>query len=186
MEKKKLLKSDRQKQTDAMWEALKDGFCPYQTMPGYSAYLQGTKEKGLTLTIYDINAGTEDKRVCAPEDIHSVERALVRVYLTMDGRFFDPIDRYFKPCDENAGTKEDDDMPLIADGLPVVNEESIAEHLLDDYQMNSEVCLAEYLANVPVAPGMTYEQAFNTYIRLMKRVEGDRFYTVKEGETIEL
>lgn len=61
--------------------------------------------------------------------------------------------------------------------------DSLVDKCLAEY---SVVCLAEYLASAPVAPGMTYEQAFNLYIKAMKEVEGDRFYTVKEGETIEL
>ena len=67
-----------------------------------------------------------------------------------------------------------------------VCEKAVFDGLVDDYRKNSEVCLAEYLASAPVAGGMTYEQAFDLYIKAMKEVEGDRFYVIKEKETIEL
>ena len=58
--------------------------------------------------------------------------------------------------------------------------------LIKDYIENSEVCMAEYLASEEVPQGMTFEDAFNTYINCMKEVEGDKFFVEKEGEMIEL
>ena len=58
--------------------------------------------------------------------------------------------------------------------------------LLAEYCNDSEVCMAEFLADKEVPAGMTFEEAFEMYIECMKRAEGDRFYTIKEDETIEL
>ena len=58
--------------------------------------------------------------------------------------------------------------------------------LIKDYTENSEVCTAEDLASKEVPQGMTFEDAFNTYISCMKEVEGDKFFVEKEGEMIEL
>ena len=60
------------------------------------------------------------------------------------------------------------------------------KNLIKDYIENSEVCMAEYLALKEVPQGMTFEDAFNTYINCMKEVEGDKFFVEKEGEMIEL
>ena len=57
--------------------------------------------------------------------------------------------------------------------------------LLSTYE-DSEVCMAETLASEVVPAGTTYEEAFEIYIEAMKRVEGDTFYTIKDGEKIEL
>ena len=62
----------------------------------------------------------------------------------------------------------------------------MAKELIKDYYANSEVCMAEYLASEEVPQGMTFEDAFNTYINCMKEVEGDKFFVEKEGEMIEL
>jgi len=63
---------------------------------------------------------------------------------------------------------------------------NIVNSLIKDYEENSEVVMAEYLADKKVPWGLTFEDAFEMYIELMKRVEGDEFYTIKEGEKIEL
>jgi len=60
------------------------------------------------------------------------------------------------------------------------------DELINEYLDESEVCMAEFLAWKKVPAGMTFEEAFETYIRVMKAVEGDKFYTIKEGETFEL
>jgi len=58
--------------------------------------------------------------------------------------------------------------------------------LLNEY-INSNVCMAEFLADklTPI-DALTFEEVFEIYIRLMKEANGDRFYTIKEGELIEL
>lgn len=58
--------------------------------------------------------------------------------------------------------------------------------ILAEYCRESEVCMAEFLASKEVLPGMTFEEAFEVYVECMKLIEGDRFYTIKEEETIEL
>ena len=60
--------------------------------------------------------------------------------------------------------------------------------LLDEYINLNGVCMAEYLAGklVPIEATLTFEEVFEIYIRLMKEANGDRFYTIKEGELIEL
>lgn len=60
-------------------------------------------------------------------------------------------------------------------------------HELQDYYLQeSEVCMAELLATLEVPTGMTFEEAFGMYIALMKWSDGDKFYTIKEEERIEL
>lgn len=61
----------------------------------------------------------------------------------------------------------------------------VGEQLLNGY-LNNGVCMAEYLASERVNPNLTYEDAFEVYVHMMKTIEGDEFYTIKEGETIEL
>lgn len=58
--------------------------------------------------------------------------------------------------------------------------------IIKTYITDSDVCMAETLAFEKVPSGMTYEEAFKAYIKAMKEVEKDRFFTVKDGETIEL
>ena len=60
-----------------------------------------------------------------------------------------------------------------------------AEDLIADYHQQ-DVCAAEFLADKEVPEGMTFEQAFELYIEVMKTVEGDRFTVTKENETFEL
>lgn len=66
--------------------------------------------------------------------------------------------------------------------------EQIVRNLLDTYRIYSEVCMAEFLASEDVNQFVdcSFEDAFEIYMECMKIVEGDKFYTVKEGETIEL
>ena len=56
----------------------------------------------------------------------------------------------------------------------------MTKELIKDYIENSEVCMAEYLASKEVPQGITFEDAFNTYINCMKQVEGDKFFVKKE------
>ncbi len=65
-----------------------------------------------------------------------------------------------------------------------LKEQRVAE-LLSTYE-DSEVCMAETLASEVVPAGVSYEEAFEIYIEAMKRVEGDTFYAIKDGEKIEL
>lgn len=59
------------------------------------------------------------------------------------------------------------------------------EKIINGY-LNNGICMAEYLASEPVPSYLTYEDAFEVYIAMMKNIEGDEFYTIKEGETIQL
>ena len=56
----------------------------------------------------------------------------------------------------------------------------------DDYKKSylgeSEVVMAEFLADEPVRPEMTMEDAFLTYCALLGWSDGDRFYVRKGGE----
>jgi hypothetical protein len=45
--------------------------------------------------------------------------------------------------------------------------------------------MAEFLAS-EFPKGLSFEEAFETYILCMKMVEGDEFYAIKEGKKIEL
>jgi len=64
--------------------------------------------------------------------------------------------------------------------------EEIIKKIQDLYLDESEVCMAELLADTPVPEGLTIEQAFELYVALMKWSDGDEFYTIKEGEKITL
>ena len=67
-----------------------------------------------------------------------------------------------------------------------MNTEKIYKKLINEYIDESEVVMAEFLAWKKVPRGMTFEDAFEMYIRAMKEATGDQFYVVKEGETEEL
>ena len=56
--------------------------------------------------------------------------------------------------------------------------------VMEEYSQ-SGVCMAETLAHVP-ANGLTIEEAFELYIKVMNYAEGDEFYKIAEGETIKL
>ena len=62
----------------------------------------------------------------------------------------------------------------------------IFQSLKDKYLDESEVCMAEMLADEKVPSGMTFEEAFKMYVSLLGWSDGDKFYVVKENETIEL
>lgn len=55
-----------------------------------------------------------------------------------------------------------------------------AKILIDKYYAESEVYMAEFLAS-EFPKSLSYEEAFEVYILCMKMVEGDEFYTIKEG-----
>lgn len=57
-----------------------------------------------------------------------------------------------------------------------------AEDLVTDYRFQ-DVCAAEFLAGEKVPEGMTFEQAFELYVEVMKTVEGDRFAVTRKGIT---
>ncbi len=58
------------------------------------------------------------------------------------------------------------------------------DDIMDIYK-TSDVCMAETLADIP-ANGLTLEEAFELYVQAMKKVDGDEFYKVADGETIKL
>ena len=58
------------------------------------------------------------------------------------------------------------------------------EDVMKEYSQ-SGVCMAETLARIP-ANGLTIEEAFELYIKVMNYAEGDEFYKIAEGETIKL
>lgn len=67
----------------------------------------------------------------------------------------------------------------------VPRKDAILQDLEKRYRAQ-EVCAAEFLASEPVPAGMSFEQAFETYAALMKRIEGDRFHVTKENQTSEI
>ena len=60
-----------------------------------------------------------------------------------------------------------------------------AERLIEKYRTESDVCMAEFLAS-EFPKSLSFEEAFEVYVYCMKTVEGDEFFTIKEGEKIEL
>lgn len=67
-----------------------------------------------------------------------------------------------------------------------MEKKNIVEELCQEYVADSEVVMGEFLAWKKVPEGMTFEQAFEAYIGCMKAANDDRFFVIKEGETIEL
>ena len=55
----------------------------------------------------------------------------------------------------------------------------IKEYVQDD------ICIYDLLASIP-ADGLTLEEAFELYISALKKIEGDQFFRIAEGEKIEL
>ena len=53
--------------------------------------------------------------------------------------------------------------------------------LIKEYTTDSEVCMGEFLAYKKVPQGMTFEQAFEMYIKCMNMVEGDEFFVKQEN-----
>lgn len=64
--------------------------------------------------------------------------------------------------------------------------EAIFQEIKDTYITESEVCMAELLADLTIPAGVSFEDAFELYVALMKWSDGDEFYVVKEDERIEL
>ena len=60
------------------------------------------------------------------------------------------------------------------------------DKLIKKYLEESEVCMSEFLACEKVPVGMTFEEAFLTYMQCMHEVDGDNFYVIKENELIDL
>lgn len=46
----------------------------------------------------------------------------------------------------------------------------------------SDVCIAELLADLEVPEGMTYEEAFGIYVKMLSEIEGDAFYRHVEND----
>jgi hypothetical protein len=57
------------------------------------------------------------------------------------------------------------------------------KRILDEY-VHNDVCMAELLADITVPESVSYEQAFETYIKAMKTVEQDKFFLQREDEKI--
>lgn len=69
--------------------------------------------------------------------------------------------------------------------MDTIKKGQILGNLLLAYLAN-DICMAELLADEKVPEGTTFEEAFKIYIEMMKRIEGDKFFTIKEGEKMEL
>lgn len=58
------------------------------------------------------------------------------------------------------------------------------EKVIEEYDYD-DICIYDLLASIP-ADGLTLEEAFELYISAMKKIEGDQFFRIAEGEKIEL
>lgn len=58
------------------------------------------------------------------------------------------------------------------------------EKVIEEY-IHDDICIYDLLASIP-ADGLTLEEAFELYIAAMKKIEGDEFFRIAEGEKIEL
>ena len=89
------------KKTD-IWSLLNEGFCPYQTMPGYSAFLYGSKKTGIVLmTTSDwgssFGEGTGVSfQVCPPEHIKNVIRNIEKVARTFSAAPLWEVEEFFE------------------------------------------------------------------------------------------
>lgn len=61
----------------------------------------------------------------------------------------------------------------------------IKEGLFNTY-LNNGLVIEEMLASEEVAPHLTYAEAFEVYIDMMKTLGNAEYYTVQEGRTITL
>ena len=60
---------------------------------------------------------------------------------------------------------------------------SVAQRILDGYFTQGNCCF-DYLATEVVPQGMTFEQAFELYIKMMIIIEGDRFVHIRDKNDI--
>lgn len=59
------------------------------------------------------------------------------------------------------------------------------KRILDIYN-REDICIADLLANIKVPKGISYEQAFEIYIQLLKMIENDNFYRIADNELKQL
>ena len=67
----------------------------------------------------------------------------------------------------------------------MINQE-IKKELIKKFIEESDVCMAEFLASENVPNGMSFEDAFEMYIALMKEVEGDKFFVIKDEKIVSI
>ena len=60
----------------------------------------------------------------------------------------------------------------------------IERKIYDEFS-NSDVCMGELLADIEVPAGMTFEDAFLLYVKIMNNVEQDRFFRIAEEDLLE-
>lgn len=81
-------------------------------------------------------------------------------------------------------------LQLVDVGFVNATETTAADRLLSalqkEYEQDSDVCAAEFLAGKAVPAGVSFEEAFQAYIAMMKTIEGDRFVQIREKEIVEL
>ena len=63
---------------------------------------------------------------------------------------------------------------------------SISEKLIEEYNNDCDECISEFLASKEVPQGISFEEAFKTYIECMNKIESEEFFCVKEGEATRL
>lgn len=59
------------------------------------------------------------------------------------------------------------------------------KRILDIYN-KEDICIADLLANIEVPKRISYEQAFEIYIQLLKMIEKDNFYRIVDNELKQL
>ena len=117
---------------------LKQGFCPWQTMPFCTANMYGTPEKGIFLVFtkdypsFGNGCGAKITR-CNPEDFDKVVPAIKKVFDTFDSGPFTEVEDYFKP----VNTVEE--SFILPDGEPVVPGDYI------------EICWQPHYADQPMS-----------------------------------
>lgn len=152
----------------------------------FCKFMQSTSPRDLAAQVESYLASEEAERriTIIRNDIHEMEKMAAegskgiaeryRIYKEDQALFGTIVILYFSgpiemPADNTAQTY---------DGQAIKN-------ILNEYKGES-VCMAELLATQKVPAGMTFEQAFNTYMEAMAMTEGDKFiHQRSSGDSVE-
>lgn len=96
---------------------------------------------------------------------------------------------YLRPSEEDSRLfvliekkmRESIEVVLASTFLPKEGQDDLVSAFIKEYK-EQDLCAAEFLAGREVPAGLTVEEAFNLYIRVMETIEKDRFIVLKEGK----
>ena len=87
---------------EQVWNALKEGFCPFQTMPGISVSLYGDRDTGIRYEVWENYPGpglppSTTTWLCPPEECHKILPTIWKAYKGYKRTGLNTIvDKYFK------------------------------------------------------------------------------------------